>query len=456
MPPQSATEDIEGRFDISSYISDVDTPVDAGHFTVEEDSAHVEVDGLELVYTYPEGVLAETFNVTITDGGVHTSDAAETAEGTLTINVQPVNDPPYLRNPGDQTVDQDRLLEVAFEVIDPDDDEFTFDVEAADAGALLPYSLEMDDDTMTLSMTPTNDEVGLWNLTVTVEDSGRDTDAVSLSITVVNVNDPPPASAIRHTAVDAWPETPDVAENLTLTFACDEVADIDGDALTYLWDFDAADGADDAVTGLAVEHTYPFGGEFTVTLTVDDGSGGTAVTRVNVTVHPVPETDGDGGEPGGDGADGGETDGGDGDVPDGGDGTDGTDGDDQPPGKTGGDTVDNQGLSSGAALGIVAAIAALIAIVALLLVMKGRKKSAEPDNVREGETLDLAWDDPTEPVPPPEDAPPAAPFASPAGALDAPPPAAPLAMPVGSAPPAALAFGEEPPMALPPEEVDVY
>jgi len=57
--------------------------------------------------------------------------------------------------------------------------------------------------------------------------------------------------------------------------------DADGDALTYSWDFGDGTGAN----GVTVENIFTAFGNYTVTLTVDDGNGGSAQATVAITVR---------------------------------------------------------------------------------------------------------------------------------------------------------------------------
>jgi len=66
-----------------------------------------------------------------------------------------------------------------------------------------------------------------------------------------------------------------------------DATDPDNDTLTYTWDF--GDGSDN-VTGQHVNHTYETAGQYTVTLTVDDGNGNVVTDTLTVTVNPQPDT----------------------------------------------------------------------------------------------------------------------------------------------------------------------
>jgi serine protease len=65
-------------------------------------------------------------------------------------------------------------------------------------------------------------------------------------------------------------------------------SDPDGDLLSYAWDF--GDGA--TATGVTASHTYATAGTYTITLTVDDGQGGTSQLQksFNAVSDPDPST----------------------------------------------------------------------------------------------------------------------------------------------------------------------
>lgn len=68
-------------------------------------------------------------------------------------------------------------------------------------------------------------------------------------------------------------------DSLTVEFSSEGSHDLDGDALTFAWDF--GDGSP-TVTGASPTHTYASGEDRTAVLTVDDGAGGTASVDVPV------------------------------------------------------------------------------------------------------------------------------------------------------------------------------
>jgi len=69
-----------------------------------------------------------------------------------------------------------------------------------------------------------------------------------------------------------------------VAFDASASSDADGDALTHSWDF--GDGTRGG--GAQLAHVFASGGNFTVTLTVDDGRGGSASTTRDVSVSAAP------------------------------------------------------------------------------------------------------------------------------------------------------------------------
>ena len=115
------------------------------------------------------------------------------------------------------------------------------------------------DETLTLTLTsPTNATLGTATATGTI------------------VNDDAAPTAVAGDDQAA-------PEGTAVAFDASGSSDPDGDPLTFTWDF--GDGA--AGTGATPTHAYADDGNYTVTLTADDGHGGTATDTLVVTVTNV-------------------------------------------------------------------------------------------------------------------------------------------------------------------------
>ena len=116
------------------------------------------------------------------------------------------------------------------------------------------------------SYTPNQDFSGEDTFTYKANDGTLDSNLASVTITVNPVNDAPVAD----------PNGPYVAVvNEPVTLDGTGSSDVDGDILTYAWDF----GDTNSGTGATPSHTYTATGNYTVTLVVNDG-----------TVDSLPET----------------------------------------------------------------------------------------------------------------------------------------------------------------------
>ncbi|MEM2899289.1 MAG: hypothetical protein QXT63_00705 [Thermoplasmata archaeon] len=80
-------EDVQYVMDISSYISDIDTP--KSQLIVSENSSYVTVNGHLLIFNYPNGILYDLVEVTVSDGYLSTTR-------TIEVIVEPVNDAPVI------------------------------------------------------------------------------------------------------------------------------------------------------------------------------------------------------------------------------------------------------------------------------------------------------------------------------------------------------------------------
>jgi chitodextrinase len=85
-----ALEDVNATLNVSPYISDIDNLL--SELTISTNSSYDTIDGFEITFNYPEGILYELVRVTVSDGDL-------TNFTDVTIDVAPVNDPPTLSNP---------------------------------------------------------------------------------------------------------------------------------------------------------------------------------------------------------------------------------------------------------------------------------------------------------------------------------------------------------------------
>ena len=108
---------------------------------------------------------------------------------------------------------------------------------------------------------------GAYQVRVLVDDNQKTSCSTDTALATIRVNTPPVAKA--NEAITFCTRNP--AEPLTVALNGSGSTDADHDALTYRWDF--GDGA--TGDGMQVSHTYPKGGQYMASLTVNDGSGGT-------------------------------------------------------------------------------------------------------------------------------------------------------------------------------------
>ncbi len=112
-----------------------------------------------------------------------------------------------------------------------------------------------------------------YTVNLTVSDGRGGSDIASDSVTVApGPNGDPVASFSASTS------------GLNASFDASNSSDPDGDTLTYVWDF--GDGA--VGTGVSPSHSYASAGSYDVSVTVDDGNGGSDVATETVTVEFVP------------------------------------------------------------------------------------------------------------------------------------------------------------------------
>ncbi|MHC4472340.1 MAG: PKD domain-containing protein, partial [Planctomycetota bacterium] len=154
-----------------------------------------------------------------------------------------------------------------------------FSVTASDDdGDTLSYSWNFGDGGTATGASPTHvyTASGEFDVTVTVSDVLLETTG-SVKVTVNH-----PATIDTGPSADPQTVSPTVGE---IDFSA-TASDLDGDPLTYDWDF----GDTESASGADVSHTYADSGDYTVTLTVNDGFDDTVAT-VDVLVNNPPAID---------------------------------------------------------------------------------------------------------------------------------------------------------------------
>ena len=183
-------------------------------------------------------------------------------EATVSITVNPANDPPLAADQA-VTTDEDTPVAITLTASDPDGgDTLTYSIVTG------PAHGQLSGDAPDLTYTPDAGYAGPDSFTFVANDGLVDSNEATVSITVNPANDPPLAS---------------------FSYACTELAcsfdglassDPDGSVVSYGWDF--GDGS--TATGATAGHTYGTAGTYEVMLTVTDDGDATDIDIQTLTV----------------------------------------------------------------------------------------------------------------------------------------------------------------------------
>src|SRR5690606_27733859 len=115
---------------------------------------------------------------------------------------------------------------------------------------------------------------GTYEVKLTVTDDDGATNSVTSPVTVTEpAPNQPPTAAFTHTA-----------EHLTVSVDASASVDVDGEVVSYEWDF--GDGG--SASGVTASHVYGSAGTYEVTLTVTDDDGAVDEVTESVTVTDPP------------------------------------------------------------------------------------------------------------------------------------------------------------------------
>ncbi len=255
-----------------AHIAATPTSGDAPLLVAFDASASSDVNGDVLTYHWDFGdgnsAIGITANHTFTNPGIYqvtltvNDGNGGTDIETVNITVIDATPQPPTANLVANPTNGGAPLTVAFDAsgsTDPNGDVLTYSWDFGDgnsgAGANINH---------------TYTTIGIYTATLTVNDGNGGTDSETVNITVTNT-----APTANFTATPTFGQPP-----LYVTFDASSSTDANGDNLTYSWNF--GDGT--SGTGITANHTYPSEGVYTVTLTVNDGNGGTATKTTNITV----------------------------------------------------------------------------------------------------------------------------------------------------------------------------
>ena len=234
----------------------------------------------QVTYT-PDGNFngSDSFTVKSNDGTVDSS-----ANATISITVDPVNDPPTA-TAGSETVDEDDSVVITLSGTDVDTTDLTFAiVSGPTSGSLSGISGNGAGQTATVTYTPTADYNGGDSFTFTVNDGTTTSAAATVSVTVDPVEDQPTATA--------GSETVDEDDSVVITLAG---TDVDGDALTFAISAGPTSGGLSGISGNGVGQTATvtytptadYNGPDSFDFTVNDGTTTSAAATVSITVNAV-------------------------------------------------------------------------------------------------------------------------------------------------------------------------
>jgi len=215
--------------------------------------------------------------LTVTDDGGATGAALRTVSVALSDNATAPNQPPAVDAGPDATIEEGDTFTRTGTITDPDSANWTGSVTYGDGTGPVPLSIQG----TTFDLDHTYRDDGEYRVNVTVDD-GEATGTDALNLTVANV------APTLSVSTDA-PVEPGTALTLSAT-----VEDPGRDAHTATIDW--GDGNTSTLridpggttTTATAEHAYATNGSYDVSVTVEDGDGGTDTATTTATVENLP------------------------------------------------------------------------------------------------------------------------------------------------------------------------
>ncbi|HEY6172912.1 MAG TPA: Ig-like domain-containing protein, partial [Kofleriaceae bacterium] len=263
----SLDEDTSAAIDVVANDRDVDGDTLAVASVTQPAHGAAAITGLHVVTYTPAANFhgSDAFSYTIDDGH------GGTASATVTLTVNPVNDPPVAVDDA-ANLDEDTSATIDVVANDGDVDGDTLTV----TGVTLPaHGSAVIVDAHHVSYTPAANYSGPDAFRYTIDDGHGATAGATVALTVNPVNDPPVAA---NGAVSTFDDTPATASL--------DATDADGDAIAFAIATPPGHGTLGAVLGNRVTYTPAAGftGSDSFTFTASDGKATSAPATILVTV----------------------------------------------------------------------------------------------------------------------------------------------------------------------------
>ena len=237
------------------------------------------VNGLPPGLTFNPNTNQINGTLNFTSAGTHTVDLTVNdgvnppVTETFTWTVNDTNQPPTLTNPGLQTSNEGDTINLPLTATDPDGDPLTWTVNG------LPPGLTFNPNTNQINGTLNFTSAGTYPITITVDDNNNPQVTRNSVWLVINNNREPVIQQLPNTSV----MTGDPVSLQPIA------TDLDGDALTWSVNGLAPGLTFDSDTG-EISGTATTVGTTQITLTVDDGLGGTDTMTFTFIVTPPATT----------------------------------------------------------------------------------------------------------------------------------------------------------------------
>ena len=268
-PPVVKDSSVETQEDSPVTISMSGTDPDGDKLTykviTEPSNGKVSGAGSEMVYIPNTNFFGEDRFTYIASDGKSESLPAE-----VTINVNPVEDPPVANN-ANVTIQEDTTVWIALIGTDPDGDSLTYTILDK------PTQGKLSGTAPNLTYTPNKDFSGSDSLTFMVSDGEADSAPATITIKVASANDPPVVNGGMATTQE------DIPVSIALT-----AGDLDGDELIYSVVSGPSHGS---ISGTAPNLTYTphpdYNGSDSFNFKVNDGTVDSAEATISIDITPV-------------------------------------------------------------------------------------------------------------------------------------------------------------------------